>query len=90
MLAHLTAPCTVLLATFLSGLSGKVKYMMFSGGNALFTDVAKIALAKRPQQAFCVENLSLLIFPRKLSGLTDRNISQRHKRYIGAKPKGLM
>ena len=80
----------LLAITFLSGLSGKVKYMMFSGGNALFTDVAKIALAKRPQQAFCVENLSLLIFPRKLSGLTDRNISQRHKRYIGAKPKGLM
>ena len=61
MLAHLTAPCTVLLATFLSGLSGKVKYMMFSGENALFTDVAKIALAKRPQQALTVENLSFLI-----------------------------
>ena len=63
----------------------KVKYMMFSGENALFPDVANIALAKRPQQALNVENLSLLIFLWKLSGLTHRNISQRHKRYSGAK-----
>ena len=58
---------------------------MFSGENALFPDVANIALAKRPQQALTVENLSLLIFLWKLSGLTHRNISQRHKRYIGAR-----
>ena len=67
------------------GCGNKVKYMMFSGENALFPDVANIALAKRPQQALTVENLSLLIFLWKLSGLTHRNISQRHKRYIGAK-----
>ena len=69
---------------------GKVKYMMFSGENALFPDVANIALAKRPQQALTVENLSPLIFPSKLSRLTHRNISQRHKRYIGTGHKGLM
>ena len=60
-------------------------YDVLSGENALFPDVANIALAKRPQQALTVENLSLLIFLWKLSGLTHRNISQQHKSYIGAK-----
>ena len=59
--------------------------MRFSGENALFPDVAKIAVAKSREQALNAGNLSLLIFSGKLSGPSRWNISQRHKRYIGAR-----
>ena len=58
--------------------------MRFSGENALFPDVAKIAVAKSREQALNAGNLSLLIFPGKLSGPSRWNISQRHKHFIRA------
>ena len=58
--------------------------MRFSGENALFPDVAKIAEAKSREQALNAGNLSLLIFSGKLSGPSRWNISQRHKHFIRA------
>ena len=55
----------------------KVKYMMFSGENALFPDVANIALAKRPQQAHCRKFIFAYFptFPGSASGTYHSDIN---------------
>ena len=51
--------------------------MMFSGENALFPDVANIALAKRPQQAHCRKFIFAYFptFPGSASGTYHSDIN---------------